>query len=507
MGGEVRKIGRTWVAAAVALIVLESVAAAATYTWTGGGGGNTNWSNPSNWGGAAPADNETGVELIFPPLTGHYAPNNDRSGLRVTSVSVTTQLSAGDYAFTGNAIGLSGQVTMDNPGSGNPNLVWQIPMVLDGDATLSTSGRETQLQGAIDLDDNTLTLDSVGDIVLAATVSGSGNLIKNGASALTITGNNSYSGTTTGNGGALYIASAAAFGDSATGTTFNGGFLGFVPGSAFTTAEPFVFNGGDILAYGTPTMAGQVTLNTATDVQPFDVNAILTISAMIGGAGGLDKTGPGLLILNAPTNSYAGATGVDAGTLQLDAALASTSVVTVNTGATLKGNGSSGGTIDVQGGGTVAPGTSPGQLSSSGLTMAAGAMFAAEINGPSPIAQYDSLAVNGPVSLNGATLAVTLGYAPSDGQQFTLVSQLQDAPVSGTFAGLPEGAVFQVSGTTFGITYRGGAGNDVVLLAGAAAHADDHADRTCAGADRHRDAHGVDDADADGHRPAGAVHR
>jgi len=466
VGGEIRKIGRNCVAAVAALIALESVAPAATYTWTGGGGGDPNWSNPENWGGAAPADNETGVELIFPPLTGHYATNNDRSGLHLTSLSVTTQLSDGDYAFTGNAIGLSGQVTMDNPGSGSPNVVWQIPVVLNGDATVNTSGRQTQLQGAIDLDDSTLTLDSAGDVVLAGTVSGSGNLVKNGGSALTISGSNSYSGTTTANNGALYIASATAFGDGATGTVFNGGFLGFVPGGAFTTAEPFVFNGGDIVAYGTPTMMGQVALNTVIDVRPFTDDAILTINGVIGGDGGLNKIGPGLLILNAATNSYAGATAVGAGTLQLDAALSSTSSVTVDTGATLKGNGSSGGMIDVQGGGTVAPGASPGQLSSAGLTMATGAIFAEEIDGASPITQYDALAVSGPVSLNDATLAVTLGYAPSDGQQFTLIAQLQDVPVSGTFAGLPEGAVFQVSGTTFGITYNGGAGHDVVLLAG-----------------------------------------
>jgi hypothetical protein len=70
------------------------------------------------------------------------------------------------------------------------------------------------------------------------------------------------------------------------------------------------------------------------------------------------------------------------------------------------------------------------------------------------------------VSLGGATLAVTLGYAPPDGQQFTLIDQQGDEPVDGTFAGLADGATFQVEGTTFGITYVGGSGNDVVLVAG-----------------------------------------
>ena len=140
--------------------------------------------------------------------------------------------------------------------------------------------------------------------------------------------------------------------------------------------------------------------------------------------------------------------------------------VTVMSGTTLKGNASSSGTINVQDGGTVAPGSSPGKLSSAGLSMVAGAVFAAEIDGPSAVTQYDQIAVNGPVSLDGATLTVTLGYAPLDGQQFTLISHEQGQPVTGTFAGLAEGATFQVGGTTFGITYKGGSGNDVVLVAG-----------------------------------------
>lgn len=140
---------RIWVAFALVLVALQSPAPAATYTWTGGGGANTNWSNASNWGGAGPGDNETGVALVFPALAAAYASNNDLTGLQVASLDVTTQLSAGDYMFTGNAITLNGAVTMASPGTGDPNLVWQIPLVLGGDVTISASGRQTQLQGAV----------------------------------------------------------------------------------------------------------------------------------------------------------------------------------------------------------------------------------------------------------------------------------------------------------------------------------------------------------------------
>jgi autotransporter-associated beta strand protein len=455
---------RVWATWLVVLIGSASAVSAASYTWTGGGGANTNWSSPENWGGNAPSNDETAVGLVFPALAGHYDSNNDLTNLQVTSLGVTTQLSDGKYTFTGNTITLSGPVTMASPGTGNPNLVWQVPITLGDDVTITASGRQTQLQGSVDLGAHTLTLATVGDIVLAGVVSGSGNLIKNDSSALTITGTNTYTGSTTSNAGALYIDSAEALGDSGTGTTFNGGFLGFA-GESFTTLEPVMFNGGDILAYGTPSMAGQVTLHTTINVETFEDATILTIGGTIVGAGDLIKSGPGLLVLNAPSELYTGSTAVGEGTLQLDATLTSTRFVTVQNTATLRGDGSTEGSFTIQNGGAIAPGSSPGVLSSTGLTMVAGATFAAEIDGPKA-PQYDTLVVAGPVSLGGAILTVSLGYPPLDGEQFTLISHLQGEPIIGTFLGLDEGAVFEIDGTTFSITYAGGTGSDVVLIAG-----------------------------------------
>jgi fibronectin-binding autotransporter adhesin len=456
---------RTWAAILVVLIAMPGLTKAATYTWTGGGGANTNWSSSANWGGAAPGNNETNVTLVFPPLAAPYASHNDRNGLQVTSLTVTAQLGTGAYTFTGTAIALNGPVTMASPGSGDPNLVWQIAVVLGGDATISTSGRQTQWQAAIELADHTLTLDTGGDLVLAGVISGTGNLVKNSGSALTVTAANTYTGSTTGNGGAFYIDNAAALGSDGAGTTFNAGFLGF-GGETFTISEPLVFNGGGIVAYGEPTIFGQLTLNATIEVQTFEADTILTIGGAIVGSGGLDKSRAGLLILSAPTNAYAGATTVEAGALRLASALASTNPVTVQSGGTLQGDGSSAGTISVEDGGTVAPGAGPGQLSSAGLSLVAGAIFAAEIDGPNAATQYDQISVGGPVTLGGATLSLTLGYAPADGQEFTLIRQRQGQPVSGTFAGLDEGATFVVAGTAFQITYQGGSGHDVVIVAG-----------------------------------------
>ena len=446
------------------LFLLKSPTIAATYIWTGNDGTDDSWSNADNWGGLQLLKGQGDLELIFPPLDGPYESNNDVEDLQVTSLVVTTEVGDGDYMFTGNPITISRESTMANPGTGSPNLVWQIPIVLSGDVTMTTTGRLTQLEGAIDLGSRTLTLATAGDVMLGGVVSGSGRLVKNNRSALTIIAANTYTGMTISNGGALYIASPEALGDSAAGTIFNAGFLGFFPGSDFTTPESFVFNGGSILAYGTSTIAGNVTLLSTVNVDAFDLDSVLTISGAIDGDGGLNKVGPGLLILDAPTNPYAGATTIEEGTLQLDSTLSGSEAVTVGNAATLKGNGSTAGTIGIQDGGTIAPGSSPGELSSEALNLTAGAIFSAEISGPNAADDYDTISVAGPLMIDGAMLEVSLLYAPPAGQRFTLISQEEDQPVNGTFAGLPEGATFSVDGTTFAITYIGGSGNDVVLV-------------------------------------------
>ena len=76
----------------------------------------------------------------------------------------------------------------------------------------------------------------------------------------------------------------------------------------------------------------------------------------------------------------------------------------------------------------------------------------------------DQTKVTGTVSLGGGSLQVSIpSGAPAVGQTFTIIDNDGTDAVSGTFAGLPEGATFQVGTTTFAISYHGGDGNDVVL--------------------------------------------
>jgi autotransporter-associated beta strand protein len=185
-----------------------------------------------------------------------------------------------------------------------------------------------------------------------------------------------------------------------------------------------------------------------------------TIDSIIGGDGGLTKSGAGTVILTS-ANTYGGATTVAAGTLRVNGTQTA-SAITVQSSATLQGNGTVG-VVSVQAGATLAPGASPGILDTGNVTFAAGSTLAIELNGTTVDTQYDQLNVTGTVNLGGATLNVTLGFAPAIGTTFTIVNNDGSDAVNGTFAGLLEASMFAAGGQQFRINYAAGDGNDVVL--------------------------------------------
>ena len=129
----------------------------------------------------------------------------------------------------------------------------------------------------------------------------------------------------------------------------------------------------------------------------------------------------------------------------------------------LVGDGTIGG--GVISGGTIRPGFSPGTLTINGnFSPTATARFEAELNGPLPGAGYDRIVVNGGISLNGQLVA-SIGVIPVKNQSFIIIENDGSDPVSGTFAGLSEGAILTVAGRRLRISYMGGTGNDVVLTA------------------------------------------
>ena len=90
-------------------------------------------------------------------------------------------------------------------------------------------------------------------------------------------------------------------------------------------------------------------------------------------------------------------------------------------------------------------GTSPGQVTINGnVTLTSDDTVPIEIDGTNAASDYDNFIVNGTVSLGGATLSLSGTHSPSVGETFTIVTNDAADPVSGTFAGLPEGAVIPI---------------------------------------------------------------
>lgn len=135
--------------------------------------------------------------------------------------------------------------------------------------------------------------------------------------------------------------------------------------------------------------------------------------------------------------------------------------------ATLAGSGDVNAMARAFAGGTVSPGTTgPGIIDTDGLRLDNGSSFDAEVNGVTTAGtDYDQLNVAGTVTIDGATLN-TSGTVSGTGSGDTVVLINNDGadPVSGTFAGLTEGADVTINGELFRISYNGGDGNDVVLV-------------------------------------------
>ncbi|HND52558.1 MAG TPA: hypothetical protein PLV92_09185, partial [Pirellulaceae bacterium] len=214
------------------------------------------------------------------------------------------------------------------------------------------------------------------------------------------------------------------------------------------------------------TSTSDVTATSAYDLRGGEVSVPLI------GAIGLNKTTASTATLSG-VNLYTGATDVQVGTLQVDGSTASTSTVTVRSGATLAGGGNVAGSVTVAAGGNVAPGASAGVLTTGSIAFAAGSTFTVELGGTTAgvgAGFHDQLVVPaaGTIDLGGATLAASLigGFTPNAStlQAMTIIDNQGASDVTGQFASLPEGSQISLGGGNYVyITYRGGDGNDVQL--------------------------------------------
>ena len=212
-------------------------------------------------------------------------------------------------------------------------------------------------------------------------------------------------------------------------------------------------------------------INNAAVTGSIDLNGnTLTASngavffGVISGSGGNLVIGSGISYFYAE-NTYDGTTTVNGdGTAILKSkASFGSSALTVEDGAFFGGTGMVG-TIIILSGGTLAPGQSPGCLSSGDLTLAG--TFEVEIEGSTVCTEYDQTDVTGTVDVTGATLDIQLTtFDGIEGAEFIIINNDGSDDVTGEFAGLAEGDTVTAGGVEFEISYAGGDGNDVVLTA------------------------------------------
>ena len=184
-----------------------------------------------------------------------------------------------------------------------------------------------------------------------------------------------------------------------------------------------------------------------------------------GSAGGsLVMNGAGTLELSG-TSTFTGSTTVDDGLLKVTGSIAN-SEVSINSGGTLGGGGTTG-DVTVNSGGTLSPGSSPGTLHTGDLTLNSGSHFTVEIAGTTAGTDYDQVVVTGTVTLNGASLDLSLlnSFDPVAGDSFTIIDNDGADAVTGSFAGAAEGGFINSGAQTFEVSYQGGDGNDVTLTA------------------------------------------
>ena len=222
----------------------------------------------------------------------------------------------------------------------------------------------------------------------------------------------SDAGGTVGGNGILYLGKAA-------GLTSNyiynlaGGTLVVPTITSASGNAQFYFNGGTLKAAKTNTafLSGLTAANVSTGGAiiddggfPVTIAQALVHDPALGGAdGGLTKQNTGTLILSG-NNNYSGPTTISAGTLLINGANG-TGLTTV-AGGILGGTGTLAGAVDVQAGGTLAPGAAIGSLTiNNNLALENGST--AQFNFGT--GTNSEVLVGGAVHINGAT-AVSINY-------------------------------------------------------------------------------------------------
>ena len=250
-------------------------------------------------GGTSVTINTTGAGTQAGDITVANAIAKTAGGAATLTLNATNQIT---FNAGANITSTTGALNVAlNAGAGGINNLRNVN-TNGGALTFNSSGAATQAAGSV--------------------ISGSGTLVKQNSGILTLTGANTYTGTTTVSAGTLIASSATALGTTAGGVVVTSGATLNINGVA-VGAEALTLNGtgdggnGALTGTGTASLSGAISLASPSSIGATNVGDTLTFSGIISGANALTKLGAGTLVLSG-ANTYSGATNISAGTLRLE---------------------------------------------------------------------------------------------------------------------------------------------------------------------------------------------
>jgi fibronectin-binding autotransporter adhesin len=319
------------------LILAPPLSAQQTYTWANDTGGGSVWGNSAAWVGApSPLTFNTQTDIIFDT---DFVVNRNNA-VSIGGTRIIRSLSIGANYETANNGTFDIRTYTTFGGTANANLRFE---AASGNASItvaqSTSGTVQVRLGSsdggnvvifsnLDLAQHNTFFGNTG-FQFESVVSGAGTINKTGAGLVRMVRNNeNWTGGMNINEGEVSVfANGNAMG---TGTwTLGGG----ANNTTFSVGSVAVQNntGGLVVAdgagtrtialmsttTGNPTLAGAITLEKDAILAVTNFVAgthdRLTLSGAVGGAGGIVKTGSGILLLTGTGNDYSGATDIQGG--------------------------------------------------------------------------------------------------------------------------------------------------------------------------------------------------
>jgi autotransporter-associated beta strand protein len=260
------------------------------------------------------------------------------------TVGPRTMILGGNNTFTGGLTIEIGEVRINNSGALNstaPNLVTfsgggptDKALSLNG-FSVAVAGLATTSTTAVVRNANasaaTLTIQSTVDRSFAGSLAdgtggGALSVVKSGASAQTLSGNNTFTGGLTLNQGTLNVNSATALGATASIFTINGGTVGNTSGGDITNTNNnamvwnanFTANLANALHLGTGNVSLGTAAGTSRAVTVTGAGALTVGGTISDGttANALTKSGGGTMVLSG-SNTYTGVTTVSGGILRI----------------------------------------------------------------------------------------------------------------------------------------------------------------------------------------------